>query len=170
MNVDIPQKYRKTAVARKKLGLDREKSYASGEFEKNRKMHHGGREHQMKGNMSNDMQAKYNFFNCLQCHSLKAICLVAATVLFGALTGSAQTGQYLFTGSETNITLNPGNYEITAYGAQGGSNGDNYSGGLGAQMEAGFHFTSVTPLILLVGGAGGKRPPAPAEEGAVVLL
>ena len=40
------------------------------------------------------------------------------------------TNRYLFTGSETNITLNPGAYNITAYGAQGGGY-SGYNGGLG---------------------------------------
>jgi Regulator of chromosome condensation (RCC1) repeat/Immunoglobulin I-set domain/Immunoglobulin domain len=68
---------------------------------------------------------------------------------FGVIASSAQTNIFLFTGSETTITLNPGAYEITAYGAQGGG-----SGGLGAEMEAEFNFTNPTTLTLLVGGAG----------------
>lgn len=106
--------------------------------------------------MPNDMKTIYNFFICLKCHLFNAVCMVAAAVLLGTLTGTAQTYEYVFTGVETNITLNPGDYEITAYGAAGGTNGDSDSGGLGAQMEAGFHFTSVTTLTLLVGGAGGS--------------
>jgi hypothetical protein len=35
----------------------------------------------------------------------------------GVLAGSAQTNIYLFSGSVTNITLPPGTYIITAYGA-----------------------------------------------------
>jgi hypothetical protein len=53
------------------------------------------------------------------------------------LAGSAQTGQYLFTGSETTIALNPGTYDITAYGAQGGNGyGGGVSGG-GAPYNGG---------------------------------
>ena len=74
---------------------------------------------------------------------------VAVTLLFEVLACSAQTGAYLFTGSETNITLEPGSYYIIAIGGQGGS-----SGGLGAEMEAQFNFTNPTTLTLLVGGAG----------------
>jgi len=72
----------------------------------------------------------------------------------GALTVFAQPGQYLYTGSKTNITLNPGTYIITAYGAQGGY-GAGGGGGLGAGMSAKFSFAEVTTLTLLVGGAGG---------------
>lgn len=66
---------------------------------------------------------------------------------------SGRTNIYLFTGSETNITLPPGTYDITAYGAQGGSS--YVSGGLGAEMEAQFNFATSTTLTLLVGGGGG---------------
>lgn len=70
--------------------------------------------------------------------------------------GSAQTNIYLFSGSQTNITLDPGLYEITAYGAQGGSQLlFGYSGGLGAEMKARFRFLAPTTLTLLVGGSGG---------------
>jgi len=36
------------------------------------------------------------------CHN----CLIAVTLLFGVHVGSAQTNQYLFAGTMTNITLN----------------------------------------------------------------
>jgi DNA-binding beta-propeller fold protein YncE len=63
---------------------------------------------------------------------------------------------YLFSGSETNITLNPGTYIITAHGAQGGLGGnyDGFGGG-GAEMSAEFNFSTSTTLTLLVGGGGG---------------
>jgi hypothetical protein len=51
------------------------------------------------------------------------------------------TNQYLFTGSETNITLCPGLYDITACGAQGG-NSSECNGGLGAIMQGQFYFTT----------------------------
>lgn len=82
--------------------------------------------------------------------------MVAVTLLFGVLASSAQTGRYVYKGYEQTITLGPGIYDINAYGAQGGS--DQYSGeggGLGAEMEGQFSFTTVTTLILLVGGVGG---------------
>jgi hypothetical protein len=79
--------------------------------------------------------------------------MVAAILMFGVLAGFAQTGTYLFTGSMTTITLNPGIYNITTYGAQGGGT-IGYSGGLGAEMEARFAFATPTTLTLLVGGAG----------------
>lgn len=71
------------------------------------------------------------------CHSFRVVFGVAAVLQFGMLAGSAQTGQYLFTGSETTIALNPGTYDITAYGAQGGNGyGGGVSGG-GAPYNGG---------------------------------
>jgi len=81
-----------------------------------------------------------------------------AALIFGILTirASAQANVYLFTGAKTNVTLSPGTYNITVYGAQGGwNNYDNAQGGLGAQMEAKFYFSVPTTLTLLVGGVGG---------------
>src|SRR5579863_3939024 len=79
---------------------------------------------------------------------------MAVILQFGVLASSAQTNKYLFSGSETNITLNPGTYIITAYGAPGG--GGIYAGteglGLGAEMSAEFNFSTSTNLTLLVGG------------------
>jgi len=80
------------------------------------------------------------------------ICAAALILQVGVPAGSAQTGQYLNTGSLTTITLNPGLYDITVYGAQGGAS--EFAGGLGAEMEAEFRFTTATTLTLLVGGAG----------------
>jgi hypothetical protein len=86
-------------------------------------------------------------------HSCGVVCAVAIVLQLGVLAGYAQTGTYLFTGSETTITLNPGTYTITAYGAQGGSSYIG-PGGLGAQMSAEFSFSALTTLTLLVGGGG----------------
>lgn len=83
--------------------------------------------------------------------------LIAAALPLAVSAGFAQTTQYLFTGSETNVTLPPGNYEITAYGAQGGDYtgmNETANGGLGAEMEGVFEFTTTTTLTLLVGGTG----------------
>ena len=66
----------------------------------------------------------------------------------------APTNRYLFSGSETNITLNPGTYVITAYGASGGSPPYGGKGGLGAKMSGEFNFSASTILTLLVGGGG----------------
>src|ERR1039458_1934133 len=82
---------------------------------------------------------------------------IAVTLQLGMLAGSAQTNKYLFSGSETNITLPPGTYIITAYGASGGG-GYSYNGsygGSGAEMSAEFNFSMSTTLTLLVGGGGG---------------
>ena len=68
-------------------------------------------------------------------------------------TASAQT--FLYTGIATNVTLGRGTYNITAYGAQGGSGfADNTIGGLGAEVAAKFKFTKARTLTLLVAGAG----------------
>jgi hypothetical protein len=88
-------------------------------------------------------------------HLFTMVCASAVVLRFGPLPASAQSSQYVYTGSEQTTTLNPGTYDITAYGAQGGL--DTYSGpgGLGAEMEAKFIFTNATTLTLLVGGGGG---------------
>jgi hypothetical protein len=81
---------------------------------------------------------------------------MAVVLQLGVLAGSAQTNIYQFTGSETNITLSPGTYIITAYGARGGAgySGQVFGGGLGACMSAEFYFSTSTTLTLLVGGGG----------------
>ena len=66
-------------------------------------------------------------------------------------TASAQTTIFNYTGTETTFTLDPGIYDITAYGAQGGP-----YGALGAEIEGQFDFTGVTTLTILVGGSGGE--------------
>ena len=63
-------------------------------------------------------------------------------------------------------TLALGTYDITAYGAKGGSSTLlNHSGGLGAEMEAVFSFASPTTLRIMVGGAGGDGPGPPHGPG-----
>jgi sugar lactone lactonase YvrE len=80
-----------------------------------------------------------------------------ATAIGAVAYGDPNQHRYLFSGSrrnfgtETNITLNPGAYIITAYGAPGGG------GGLGAEMSAEFNFSASTNLTLLVGEGGGYR-------------
>jgi hypothetical protein len=86
------------------------------------------------------------------------MCKVAPILLFGALAGSAQTSIYLFTGSETNITVDPGTYDITAYGAQGGNCHFGAAGGLGARMEGLFYFPRAETLTILVGVTTAKKP------------
>ena len=92
-------------------------------------------------------------------HSALGGLSIAVVLHWGVLAGSAQTNQYLFSGSKTNITLNPGTYIITAYGAQGGGGGGyggpGSVGGRGAEMSAQFNFSASTTLTLLVGGDGG---------------
>jgi len=80
---------------------------------------------------------------------------IAVVLQLGMLAGSAQTNIYLFSGSETNITLNPGTYIITVYGAVGGGTDYFPIGGYGAKMSAEFSFSAPTTLTLLVGGGGG---------------
>jgi DNA-binding beta-propeller fold protein YncE len=75
---------------------------------------------------------------------------------FGNVAWDPNQSRYLFSGSETNITLLPGTYIITAYGAPGGGIAyDRRYGGLGAEMSAEFNFSTATTLTLLVGGGGG---------------
>src|SRR5215831_18651087 len=101
------------------------------------------------------MKSKYKFFNTSQHYPFSTACRIAVTLFFASLASYAQVGTYLFTGSESTITLNPGIYNITAYGGQGcGSFTGGGVGGLGAQMSAEFYFPAVTTLTLLVGGGG----------------
>ena len=74
--------------------------------------------------------------------------------------GDPDQHHYFFSGSLTNITLPPGTYIITAYGAPGGwAYNPAYYGfaapGFGAEMSAEFNFATSTTLTLLVGGGGG---------------
>ena len=83
--------------------------------------------------------------------------VIAVALQLGMLAGSAQTNIYLFSGSETNITLPQGTYIITTYGAWGGwyeNIIDSASGG--AEMSGEFNFSAPTTLTLLVGGVGGN--------------
>src|ERR1039457_7022290 len=80
---------------------------------------------------------------------------IAVVLQLGMLAGSAQTNIYLFSGSKTNITLNPGTYIITAYGAGGGV-GAGRSSAYPAEMSGEFNFSTSTNLTLLVGGGGGE--------------
>ena len=102
------------------------------------------------------MKTKFKFTIRTTCHSCGVVCAVAIVLQFGVLAGYAQTGHYLYSGSLTTITVNPGLYDITAYGAQGGGTGYYSLGSLGAEMEGEFNFTTATTLTLLVGGAGGS--------------
>ncbi len=87
---------------------------------------------------------------------------------FGILASSAQTELYPFTGSETTINLNPGTYDITAYGAQG-YEGYEGRGGLGAEMSGEFNFSASTTLTLLVGGGVGVIIGAGGGGGSFVV-
>jgi hypothetical protein len=105
------------------------------------------------------MKTRYKFFNSFKCRLFSTLCTVVVKLVFGVLSVSAQTGTFLFTGSEVTITLNPGAYDITAYGAQGGTSyladgSFGASGGLGAELEGQFDFTTSETLTLLVGGSG----------------
>jgi hypothetical protein len=133
-------------------------------------MAHAGREHEAKWEMSTCMKTKYNCFICSQCHPFSPVYMLAAvTLLFGVLASSAQTtNQFLYTGSETNITLNPGTYNITAYGAQGGS-ASGGAGGNGAEMEGQFSFATAVTLTLLVGGNGGSGSGGGGGGGSFVV-
>jgi len=105
--------------------------------------------------------------------SKNALCGLSLAVVLhlGLLAGSAQTNKYLFSGSETNITLNPGTYVITAYGAPGGNlyYYGGIGGGLGAEMSAEFRFSASTTLTLLVGGGGGYAGTGGGGGGSFVV-
>lgn len=90
---------------------------------------------------------------------------VAVVLQLGVLSSYAQTSKYFFTGSEAIITLNPGTYDITAYGARGGQSGRGVDGGLGAEMSGRFFFSRLTTLTILVGGGGNGGSPLGVGQG-----
>jgi hypothetical protein len=96
---------------------------------------------------------------------------MAVALHLDVLAGSAQTNIYLYSGSLTNITLPPGTYIITAYGASGSKPSLLFAalggcGGSGAEMSAEFNFSTSTNLTLLVGGGGG--PPLGGYDGSTL--
>ena len=72
---------------------------------------------------------------------------MAATLLLGTISSPAQSTLYLFTGTKTNVTLNPGVYKIAVYGAQGGAYlwypPEQLYGWLGAKIAGEFYFTNL---------------------------
>lgn len=93
------------------------------------------------------------------------LCAAVLTALTPQST-SAQGTNFEYSGGEVTYTLGPGTYDITAYGAKGGfSTILSHPGGLGAEIEAVFSFTSPTPLTIMVGGAGGDGPGSPRGPG-----
>jgi hypothetical protein len=67
-------------------------------------------------------------------------------------------GTYSYSGKIVDVTVQKtGNYDITAYGAQGGAEifyGGGYAGGYGAKISGEFHLTVGEKLEILVGGEG----------------
>lgn len=57
-----------------------------------------------------------------------------------------------YTGSIQSIELNPGQYKIEAWGAQGGSYNNNYYGGYGGYSVGTVNFSSKTTVYIVVGG------------------
>lgn len=104
------------------------------------------------------MRENFKSFSRAKCHSFRVFFAVSVDLCFGLLAVSGQTSLqtnvFLYSGAETNITLGPGTYDITAYGASGGSAATFGSGGLGAELEGIFNFTTATTLTILVGGSG----------------
>lgn len=117
------------------------------------------------------MKTNLKFFTCHKSPQSDALCLIGAIVLGGVLASSAQTNQYLFTGSKSNITLNAGSYVITAYGAQGGPSKPS-SGGVGAEMQAQFSFQvrRHSPSWSGAAAAGATAPGAPVAAVAAASL
>lgn len=77
----------------------------------------------------------------------------------------------MYSGAKETITLNPGSYYFLAYGAQGGRGGPllGNGGGLGAEMEGEFYFSTTTTITLLVGGAGFDGEPSSGPSGGSYL-
>lgn len=102
---------------------------------------------------------------------MKTLVLSPTVITWCSMGCRAQTGDFLYTGSETTITLQPGLYDITAYGARGGScNG--YLGGGGAERKAQFNFATTVSLTLIVGGAGanGRYPGSGGGGGGSLVV
>jgi len=117
--------------------------------------------------MKPKMRTRYAYPIFSKAHPFTAFGSVPIFLLLGVLSDFAQSGIYLFTGSEETITLNPGTYDITAYGAQGAAASQaNWGvGGLGAEMSGRFSFPGLTTLTLLVGGTGGGYSQSPYAGG-----
>jgi hypothetical protein len=86
---------------------------------------------------------------------------IAVAMQLGVLAASAQTNKYLFTGSETNITLPPGIYNITAYGAQGGGSTFGGGGGGGSIIDS----SAITNLVEVSGIAS----PDGSHNGEIII-
>lgn len=99
------------------------------------------------------MRTKHTFLTFPKFRSFNRRGVIAVTLLFGAFASSAQIGGYVYSGSEQTITLDPGTYDITAYGASGGDSEESL-GGFGAEMSGEFLFSGQTTLTLMVGGSG----------------
>lgn len=84
-----------------------------------------------------------------------AAVIVAITVLLAFTPSSAHATNFVFTGGIVDYTVSAsGTYDITAAGAQGGS--DHYSpGGMGAILGGDIYLSSGTELQIAVGGQGG---------------
>jgi hypothetical protein len=114
------------------------------------------------------MKTNFKFFIHAGYRSFVIVYAVALVLLSGVLAGSAQTNDYLYSGSETNITLNPGTYDIAAYGAKGGS-AVGGAGGYGAEMEGQFSFATTVTLTLLVGDNGSSGSGGGGGGGSFVV-
>jgi hypothetical protein len=122
------------------------------------------------------MKTEHNIFISAKHIIISPLCMAAGAVLLGGQTGSAQTVDYLYSGSNVVVTLNPGTYDIIAYGAQGGAfNGGagDKLGGLGAEMEGEFNFptaAAVVPMAAAVAVAVATRTRAAAAAAMVLKL
>jgi hypothetical protein len=95
--------------------------------------------------------------NCQFRDFATATVAAAAFAIAGAAHGA--TTVYAYSGSTITVTLDPGEYLLHAYGAEGGA--DIFSstrGGAGAQVGGRIQLASATTLTLLVGGEGGTNP------------
>ncbi len=104
------------------------------------------------------MKTKSKFLISSKSYPFIMVCVAVAAWLSGVFVSSAQTGDFLYSGAEQAITLNPGAYDITAYGAEGSTLGAGlFIPGLGAEMSGEFYFSAPAILTLLVGGTGTAR-------------
>ena len=90
-------------------------------------------------------------------HALK---IAAVTALFGGMSGSAHASSFCMAsyasfGMISCTIETTGTYDITAYGAQGGTSTSATTGGLGAEIGGAFYLTAGTVLDIAVGAQGG---------------
>ncbi len=99
----------------------------------------------------------------------KTLWTMAAGIMLFACPTFADT--IIYSGSVQTYTVGAtGLYDITAYGAAGGTGGLGFSGGAGAEMGGDFNLTAGEVLDIYVGGTGGSGDAGGGGGGTFVVL